>query len=80
MRNLDYRDYIRIRLPKPLPHEQATIADVLDSADGVVQSSKELLGIFASLHREQMRGPTNRLKIALLQNLLTGRVRVRSQT
>jgi len=77
MRNLDYRDYLRIRLPRPSTEEQALIANVIDSADGVVQSLKELLGIFRSLHREQMQGPANRLKIALLQNLLTGRVRMR---
>jgi type I restriction enzyme S subunit len=78
MRNLDYRDYIRVFLPLPKPEEQASIADIIDSSDGVLQLSKELLGITASLHREQMRGPANRLKIALLQSLLTGKERIQS--
>jgi len=80
MRNLDWRDYSRLILPLPPPAEQCLIADLIDAADDVIQVTKELLGITASLHREQMQGPANRLKTAMLQNLVTGRIRLKSVT
>jgi type I restriction enzyme S subunit len=76
MRNLDYRDYLRIYIPCPPPDEQRRIADLIDASDGLIQASKTLLGISASLHRDQMRGPANRLKVAMLRQLLSGRVRL----
>jgi type I restriction enzyme S subunit len=77
MRNLDYRDYLRIYLPLPEPEEQCAIAKILDASDQVLQLTKELLGIKTSLHREQMQGPVNLLKVSLLQHLLTGKQRIR---
>jgi type I restriction enzyme S subunit len=76
MRNLEFRDYLRLRLPLPPPAEQVLIASVIDSADGVIQATKRLLGVSASLHRDQMQGPAYAFKVSLLQNLLTGTVRL----
>ncbi len=76
MRNLDFRDYMRLILPRPPTAEQERIAEAIDGCDQVVMVSKQLLGIRRSLHRDEMRGPLNVLKTSLLQNLLTGRVRL----
>jgi type I restriction enzyme S subunit len=79
MRNLDFRDYSRVLLPLPSRDEQERIADAIDRCDEVVMVSKQMLGIRRSLHRDEMRGPLNVLKTSLLQNLLTGRVRLDGQ-
>ena len=76
MRNLDFRDYIRLILPLPPREEQGRIAEAIDRCDQVVVATKQLLGIRRSLHRDEMRGPLNVLKTSLLQNLLIGRVRL----
>jgi hypothetical protein len=76
MRNLDFRDYLRLIVPLPSRNEQERIAEAIDRCDELVMVSKQLLGIRRSLHRDEMRGPVNVLKTSLLQNLLTGRVRL----
>lgn len=75
MRNLDYRDYARVYLPRPGIDEQESILKLLDESDSLLQLAKEGLGITASLHRDQMQGPISRLKVNLLRALITGRVR-----
>jgi len=77
MRNLDYRDYLRIYVPVPEPAEQRLIADVLDDADRLLQVTKSGLGITASLHRDQMQGPVSRLKVELMRALITGQLRLK---
>lgn len=77
MRNLEFRDYMRLLLPFPATlSEQQAIANIIDNCDRLIAKAKEMLGIRGSLHRNEMKGPLNRLKKALLQNLLTGKVRV----
>jgi type I restriction enzyme S subunit len=76
MRNLDWRDYSRLMLPLPPPEEQCLIVNLIDAVDDVIQVTKELLGITASLHRDQTHGAMSKLKAAMLQNLVTGRVRL----
>lgn len=78
MRNLEFRDYMRVPLPfPPTIDEQQAIARTLDQCDGLIASFKSMLGIQGSLHRDDMKGPLNRLKMSLLQNLLTGKVRIK---
>jgi len=74
MRNLDYRDYIRVYIPVPPEDEQQHIADAIEHCDKLVLKMKTMIGIRGSLHRDQMGGALNRLKKSLLQNLLTGKV------
>jgi type I restriction enzyme S subunit len=57
MRNLDFRDYLRIYLPKPPPQEQRTIARILRVANEAVSAAEDELT--AAL----------RLKTALMQQL-----------
>lgn len=59
MRNLDYRDYLRVYLPKPNPEEQRAIALTMSIANGLKAAAK------AKLVAAQ------RLKAALLQQLFT---------
>lgn len=76
MRNLDFRDYMRLPVPKPPLQEQSKIASAIDECDQLIRVTKQMIGIRRSLHRDEMRGPLNTLKTSLLQNLLTGRSRV----
>jgi type I restriction enzyme S subunit len=75
MRNLDYRDYLKVYLPSPPRPEQEEVVRVLDAADETLQACKRVLGISSSLRRSEMQGPLHRLRTALLQHLLTGVVR-----
>lgn len=79
MRNLDYRDYVRIYVPLPSKDEQKYIADAIDQCDLLIVQAKAMIGIRGSLHRDEMGGSLNRLKKSLLQNLLTGKVRVKPE-
>lgn len=59
MRNLEYRDYLGIKLPKPLNKEQKLIAEAIkESNRAIARAKKELFSI-------------QRLKTALMQQLLT---------
>jgi type I restriction enzyme S subunit len=40
MRNLNFRDYLTIRLPQPPPSEQDGIAQILDSADTAIECTR----------------------------------------
>lgn len=79
MRNLDFRDYIRIYIPLPLKDEQQRIANSIDQCDMLIQRAKAMIGIRGSLHRDEMGGSLNKLKKSLLQNLLIGKVRIASE-
>ncbi len=59
MRNLDYRDYLRIYLPKPSPTEQKTISSILNLANEALVIARVKLTA------------AQRLKTALLQQLFT---------
>jgi type I restriction enzyme, S subunit len=59
MRNLDFRDYLRVFLPKPNPSEQATIARVLQTANDAHAAAEAKLTA------------AKRLKMALMQQLFT---------
>lgn len=76
MRNLEFRDYMRMFVPVPSRDEQESIASAIDECDALIVQAKAMLGIQGSLHRDEMRGPLNTLKKSLLQSLLTGKVRV----
>jgi hypothetical protein len=54
----------------------ADLAIVNGNDSPAIQATKELFGITASLRREQMQGPANRLKVAMLQNLIRGKIRL----
>ena len=43
MRNLNFRDYLTMPLPVPPPEVQATIAQVIDSADIAIQQVCEVI-------------------------------------
>lgn len=60
MRNLDFRDYLRIYLPKPRPEEQQVIARTLRTANEGVAVAEEKLRA------------ARRLKAALMLQLFTG--------
>ena len=80
MRNLDFRDYMRVWLPcPPTCQEQLAVAHVIDQCDALIIKAKTMLGIKGSLHRDEMQGSLNTLKKALLQNLLTGTIRIREE-
>jgi len=57
MRNLDFRDYLQLRMPRPPRTEQEAIAERITSADAVIQR-----------FREQLRS-ADRLRNSLLQTL-----------
>ena len=40
MRNLHFRDYLTMRLPKPAPGEQAKIARILDTVDASIEGTR----------------------------------------
>ncbi len=59
MRNLDYRDYLRVYLPRPSPREQEMIARVLQAANDALSATEAKLTA------------ARRLKTALMQQLFT---------
>ena len=63
IRNLDWKQYIKVLLPKPSPEEQTAIAAILSKVDEAIAS------VQASISAAE------RLKKSLMQNLLTGRMK-----
>ena len=63
IRNLDWKQYIKILLPKPTLPEQSAIAAILSKVDEAIAS------VQASISAAE------RLKKSLMQNLLTGRMK-----
>ena len=63
IRNLDWKQYIKILLPKPTLSEQSAIAAILSKVDEAITSVQ---GSIAAAER---------LKKSLMQNLLTGRMK-----
>lgn len=63
IRNLDWKQYIKVLLPKPSPEEQTAIAAMLSKVDETIAS------VQASISAAE------RLKKSLMQNLLTGRMK-----
>ena len=59
MRNLDFRDYLRVYLPRPPANEQTIIAQILWLADEVIRAASKQLNT------------AGRLKTALIQQLFT---------
>ncbi len=59
MRNLDFRDYLRVYIPRPLIHEQKIIARILRVANEAMGSARDKLDA------------ARRLKTALMQQLFT---------
>ena len=63
IRNLDWKQYIKVAIPKPSPDEQSAIAAILSKVDETIAS------VQASISAAE------RLKKSLMQNLLTGRMK-----
>jgi type I restriction enzyme S subunit len=63
IRNLDWKQYIKILLPKPILYEQSAIAAMLSKVDEAIAAVQ---GSIAAAER---------LKKSLMQNLLTGRMK-----
>lgn len=63
IRNLDWKQYIKVLLPKPSISEQSAIAAILSKVDEAIAS------VQASI------AAAERLKKSLMQNLLTGRMK-----
>ena len=63
IRNLDWKQYIKVALPKPSPDEQSAIAAILSKVDEAIAA------VQASI------AAAERLKKSLMQNLLTGRMK-----
>lgn len=63
IRNLDWKQYIKVLLPKPSLAEQSAIAAILSKVDEAIAS------VHASISAAE------RLKKSLMQNLLTGRMK-----
>ena len=63
IRNLDWKQYIKVSLPKPSPDEQSAIAAMLSKVDEAIAA------VQASI------AAAERLKKSLMQNLLTGRMK-----
>ena len=63
IRNLDWKQYIKVSLPKPSPDEQSAIATMLSKVDEAIAAVQ---GSIAAAER---------LKKSLMQNLLTGRMK-----
>ena len=63
IRNLDWKQYVKVSLPKPSPNEQTAIADILSKVDEAIAAVQ---GSIAAAER---------LKKSLMQNLLTGRMK-----
>lgn len=51
MRNLNFRDYLTMPLPVPLPDEQAAIARILDEVDGAIKRAREAVDNVKDLRR-----------------------------
>ena len=62
IRNLDWKQYIKVALPKPSSDEQSAIAAILSKVDEAIAA------VQASI------SAADRLKKSLMQNLLTGRM------
>lgn len=63
IRNLDWKQYIKVSLPKPSLSEQTTIATLLSKVDEAIEAVQ---GSIAAAER---------LKKSLMQNLLTGKMK-----
>ena len=63
IRNLDWKQYVKVSLPQPSPDEQTAIANILSKVDEAIASVQ---GSIAAAER---------LKKSLMQNLLTGRMK-----
>lgn len=63
IRNLDWKQYVKVSLPKPSPNEQTAIAHILSKVDEVIASVQSSIAA------------AERLKKSLMQNLLTGRMK-----
>lgn len=63
IRNLDWKQYVKVSLPKPSPNEQTAIANILLKVDEAIAAVQ---GSIAAAER---------LKKSLMQNLLTGRMK-----
>lgn len=63
IRNLDWKQYIKVAIPKPSPDEQSAIAAMLSKVDETIAA------VQASI------SAADRLKKSLMQNLLTGRMK-----
>jgi type I restriction enzyme S subunit len=63
IRNLDWKQYIKVALPKPSPDEQTAIAAILSKVDEAIAAVQ---GSIAAAER---------LKKSLMQNLLSGRMK-----
>lgn len=58
MRNLEYRDFIRVQLPKPPPHEQEQIVTLINAVNEAIMRTKEELAA------------TRRLKTAFVRHAI----------
>ena len=63
IRNLDWKQYVKVSLPKPSPNEQTAIANILSKVDEAIEAVQESIAA------------AERLKKSLMQNLLTGRMK-----
>ncbi len=63
IRNLDWKYYLKIRLPKPSKAEQIAIANILSKVDEAITSVENSIAA------------SERLKKSLMQNLLTGKMK-----
>ncbi len=63
IRNLDWKQYIKVAIPKPSPDEQSAIAAILSKVDEAIAAVQDSIAA------------AERLKKSLMQNLLTGRMK-----
>ena len=63
IRNLDWKQYIKVSLPKPSLSEQTAIATLLSKVDEAIEAVKDSIAT------------AERLKKSLMQNLLTGKMK-----
>lgn len=63
IRNLDYKYYLKSKLPKPPKPEQQAIAGILTKVDDAIKATHQSIKA------------TQKLKKALMQNLLTGKMK-----
>ena len=63
IRNLDWKQYIKVAIPKPSPDEQTAIAAILSKVDESIAAVQRSIAA------------AERLKKSLMQNLLTGRMK-----
>jgi len=64
MKNIAKRDFRNVLVPRPPKHEQDEIAEVLNAIDGKVDAQEQRVQSLAEVKR------------SLLQNLLTGKIRI----